>query len=53
MRLTKEEKEQLLDLLDVVTDRYPEIGIKRFVNEHCKHIFYGIFKKVRFELKGY
>lgn len=53
MRFTKEEKELLLDLLDVMTDRCPQIRIDDFVNDHCTHIFWSMFKKLRFELKGY
>ena len=53
MRLTKLEKERLFDLLDVMTDRCPKMNIEQFINDEDTAIFWGIFKKLREELKGY
>lgn len=53
MRLTKQEKERLLELLDVMTDRCPNIRIDEFVNDKDNKIFWAIFKKLRVEIKGY
>lgn len=53
MRLTKKEKESLFDLLDCVTDRGPHFRINDFVNQKDNVIFWNIFKKLRFEVKGY
>lgn len=53
MRLTTKEKERLLDLLDCITDRCPTVRIDDFVNDEDTKIFWGIFKKLRFEVKGY
>lgn len=53
MRLTKNEKERLLDLLDCMTDRCPHVRIDDFVNDEDTKVFWGIFKKLRFEVKGY
>lgn len=53
MRLTKLEKERLYELLDVMTDRCPGLRIDEFINDKDCLIFWGIFKKLRLELKGY
>ena len=53
MRLTKTEKERLLDLLDCITDRCPNLRIDDFVNDEDTKIFWGIFKKLRLEVRGY
>lgn len=53
MRLTKLEKERLFDLLDCVTDRCPHLHIDDFANERDTAVFWGVFKKLRSELKGY
>ena len=53
MRFTKEEKELLFVLLDDMTDRCPQVLIDVFLNDHSNHIFWTMFKKLRFELKGY
>lgn len=46
MRLTKDEKEKLFELLDVMTDRCP-------LGDDYLRAFWSIFKKLRLELKGY
>ena len=51
MRLTKAEKERLFDLMDRMSDRVQYID--EFDNDRDKDIFYGIFKKLRMELKGF
>ena len=53
MRLTKKEKERLFELMDVMTDRVPTLRIDEFINDKDTAIFWGIFKKLRLELKGY
>lgn len=53
MRLTKSEKERLFALMDVMTDRCPQLNIDLFVNDKDSAIFWGIFKKLRMELKGF
>lgn len=53
MRLTKKEKERLYDLLDCITDRWPKLRIDDFVNDEDTRIFWGIFKKLRLEIRGY
>lgn len=53
MRLTKQEKERLFELLDVMTDRCPHLRIDEFVNDKDNKIFWLIFKKLRIEIKGY
>ena len=53
MRLVKEEKERLFDLLDCMTDRCPTVRIDEFINDRDTKIFWNIFKKLRWELKGY
>lgn len=53
MRLTKNEKQVLFELMDVMTDRCPQVSIDRFVNDKDNHIFYGIFRKLRLEIKGF
>ena len=53
MRLTKEEKERLFDLLDVMTDRCPNMGITQFENSRDEAIFMSIFLKLRLEIKGF
>ena len=53
MKLTKTEKERLFDLLDCMTDRCPQSRIDDFVNDDDTRIFWGIFKKLRCELRGF
>lgn len=53
MRLTKEEKERLMELLDVMSDRCPDISIGRFNNDRDRALFYRLFKMLRLELYGY
>lgn len=53
MRLTKDEKEKLLSLLDYATDNFPEFGQKIMANEEHHRAFYKIFLKLRLELRGY
>lgn len=53
MRLTNKEKERLLDLLDCMTDRCPKLKIDDFINDDDMSLFWGIFKKLRLEVKGY
>lgn len=53
MRLTKEEKERLFDLLDVMTDRCPTMGITQFENSRDNALFCRIFKKLRLEIRGF
>ena len=53
MRFSKEEKEALFELLDIMTDRCPSINIDRFTTPHYNEIFWGMFRKLRVELKGY
>lgn len=53
MRLTKVKKERLFELLDVMTDRCPNMGITQFENSKDNAIFWSIFKKLRLELKGF
>ena len=50
MRLTKKEKEFLLDITDKLTDKthYVEINEKQ-----ANEIAWPLFKKLRMELKGY
>lgn len=51
MRLTKQEKERLFDLLDDVTDRC--LKNEKEMNEKDTKIFWSIFLKLRMELKGF
>lgn len=53
MRLTKKEKEALFELLDVMSDRCPQIGIDRLTTAYYNHLFWSMFKKLRLELRGY
>lgn len=53
MRLTKKEKERLFELMDAMTDRCPSLSIRDFVNDEDTKLFWGIFKKLRLDLKGY
>lgn len=53
MRLTREEKERLLELLDCITDRVPSLRIDEFINDNDTAIFWSIFKKLRLEIKGF
>lgn len=53
MRMSKAEKEKLLRLLDVMTDRCPHLSIDEFDNEETRSIFWNMFKKLRLEIKGY
>lgn len=52
MRLNKDEKEALLELLDEITNRCP-LDIERFLSDYYTRTLWGIFKKLRFEVKGY
>lgn len=51
MYLNKQEKERLYELLDTMTDRCPFVD--SFDNDKDRSIFYGIFRKLRVDLKGY
>lgn len=53
MRLTKEEKEALFELTDVMTERCPQLGIDRLTTTYYNRIFWSVFKKLRLELKGF
>lgn len=53
MRLTNDEKTALLELLDTITERCPQLSIDKFTTESYNHTFWIIFKKLRLELKGY
>lgn len=53
MRLTKDEKTALFELLDTMTDRCPQAGIDKFTTERYNRTFWTIFKKLRLELKGF
>lgn len=51
MRLTRKEKERLYDLMDVMTNRCPQLWINDFVNETDLKLFWGIFKKLRADIR--
>ena len=53
MRYTKREKELLLKLLDVMTDRCPELSIPEFDTHEYRTMLWSMFKKLRLELKGF
>lgn len=53
MKLTKDEKEKLFELLDVMTDRCPSLNLDTLLGDDYLRAFWTIFKKLRFELKGY
>lgn len=53
MKMNYEEKRLLLDLLDVMTDRCPECSLTRFLDEKPQSLLYGMFKKLRLELRGF
>lgn len=53
MQLSKKEKNALFELMDVMTDRCPHVSIDRFDNDKSREIFWGIFKKLRLELRGF
>lgn len=53
MRLNNKEKEALFELLDCMTDRCPELLLEKFENEKYNTLFWGMFKKLRLELKGF
>lgn len=53
MRLTKDEKLLLFRLMDVMTDRCPELNISEFDSDWKRALFLSIFKKLRLEIKGY
>lgn len=53
MRLTKQEKERLFELLDVMTGRCPHLRINEFVNDKDTKIFWSIYKKLRKEIKDF
>lgn len=53
MRLTKKEKEALLELLDVATDRVPTLRIDDVCHRGNVELFWSIFKKLRWELRRF
>lgn len=53
MKFTKVEKELLLELLDIMTDRCPQVKVCDMDNDYYRRVFWGMFKKVRMEVKGY
>lgn len=53
MRLTKDEKEKLFELLDVITEKYPSESLDKLLDDDYLFVYYSIFKKLRLELKGY
>ena len=53
MRFSDEEKKALFDLLDVMTDRCPQVKIDRLVNEGNQLLYWRMLKKLRLELKGF
>lgn len=53
MRLTKDEKEKLFELLDVMTDRCPSVRLDMLLGDDYLLTYWSIFKKLRLELKGY
>lgn len=53
MYITKKEKEALLELTDVMSDRCPRASIDRFDSNYYRSIFYDVYKKLRFDIKGY
>lgn len=53
MRLTKEEKEALLELVDVMTDRCPLVRIDMFFTPRYTMVFWSILKKLRLEVRGF
>ena len=53
MYFTKEEKNLMFELFDVMTDRCPELNISRFDNEKARQVLWTLFRKLRLELKGF
>lgn len=53
MRFTKEEKEALLELLDAMTDKCPQVKVRDMTSDYYNRVFWSMFKKVRLEVKGY
>lgn len=53
MRLTKDEKEKLFELLDVMTDRCPSVRLDMLLGDDYLRAYWSVFKKLRSELKGY
>lgn len=53
MRISKEEKEALFELLDVMTDRCPEVALDKFETPYYNKLYWSIFKKLRLEIKGF
>lgn len=53
MRYTRGEKELLFKLLDVMTDRCPELSISEFDTPEYRAMLWSMFKKLRLELKGF
>ena len=53
MRLTKDEKEKLFELLDVVTDGCPSGRLDVLWGGDYLRAYWSIFKKLRLELKGF
>lgn len=53
MRLTKEEKQALFELTDVMTDRCPEISLDRITTEQHVRLYMSVFRKLRLELKHF
>lgn len=53
MRLTKDEKEKLFELLDVMTDRCPYVRLDMLLGDDYLRACWSMFKKLRLELKGF
>lgn len=53
MKLTKDEKEKLFELLDYATDNFPKVNLLKMASEDYHRVFYKIFLKLRLELKGF
>jgi len=53
MRLTKDEKEKLFELLDVMTDRCPSVRLYMKLGDDNLRAYWSIYKKLRLELKGF
>ena len=53
MRMTKDEKEKLFELLDVMTDRCPAVRLDMLLGEDYLRAYWSIFKKLRLELRGF
>lgn len=53
MRLTKDEKEKLFELLDVMTDRCPSVRLDMLLGDAYLRAYWSMFKKLRVEVRGY